>query len=55
MRNTQNRKRQTNLFLSRLKDDKMNKGVADESEIYGRHYKQIVIQSKKTLRIYYDH
>ena len=33
----------------------MNKGVADESEIYGRHYKQIVIQSKKMLRIYYDH
>ena len=44
-----------NLLLSRLKDDKMNKGVVDELEIYGCHYKQIVIQSKKTLRIYYDH
>ena len=55
MRNTQNTKRQTNLFLSRLIDNNLNKGVANESKIYGHHYAKIVIYSEKMLRIYYDH
>ena len=55
MRNTQNTKRQTNLFLSPLKDEITNKGAADEPEIYGRHYKKVVIHPEKTLRIYYAH
>ena len=29
--------------------------VIDEPEIYGHHYKKVVIHSKKTLHIYYDH
>ena len=55
MRSTQNTKRHTNLFLSRLKDEKTNKGVVDELEIYGHHYTQIVIHSEKALCIYYEH
>jgi len=55
MRNTQNVKRMTNLFLSLPTDDNSNKGAADESEIYVRHYAKIVIYPEKTLRIYYDH
>ena len=27
----------------------------DEPEIYGRHYKKVVIHPEKTLYIYYDH
>jgi len=44
-----------NLFLSSLTDENSNKGAADESKIYGRHYAKIVIYPEKTLRIYYDH
>ena len=55
MRSTRNMKRQTNLFLSSLKDEITNKGAADELEIYGRHYKKVVIHPEKILRIYYDH
>ena len=44
-----------NLFLSHLTDDHSNKGAADESEIYGRHYAKIVIYSEKALHIYFDH
>ena len=55
MRSTQNTERQMNLILSHRIDDNSNKGVADESEIYGRHYAKIVIYPEKKLRIYYDH
>jgi len=55
MHSTQNMKCQKNLFLSRLTDDNLNKGAADESEIYGRHYAKIVIYPEKTLHIYYYH
>ena len=44
-----------NLFLSRLIDDNLTKGAADESEIYGRHYAKIVSYLEKTLHIYYYH
>ena len=37
MRSTQNMKRQTNKFSSRPIDEDLNKGAADESEIYDRH------------------
>ena len=37
MRNTQNMKRQMNMFSSRPIDEDLNKGAADESEIYDRH------------------
>ena len=46
---------QTNLFLSRLIDDNLTKGAADELEIYGRHYAKIVSYLEKTLHIYYYH
>ena len=55
MRNTQNTKRQTNLFLSRITDNNLNEGAVDELKICGRHYTKIVIYLKKTLHIYYDH
>ena len=48
-------KRQTNLFLSLLTDDNLNKGATDESKIYSHHYVKIVINLEKTLHICYDH
>ena len=41
--------------LSHLTNDNSNKGVANESEIYGCHYTKIAIYPEKTLRIYYVH
>ena len=55
MHSTQNTKRQTNLFLSRLTDNNSNKGATDKLEIYGRHYAKIIIYPEKTLRIYRAH
>ena len=37
MRKTWNTKRQMNMFSSRPTDEDLNKGAADESEIYDHH------------------